>query len=153
LRKSHIRDYATEAFRFWAREGSAEAYRAKIWEEAMASRAAGREGRASSGDISKPTESTMILIERRIDEAQAEIMDLEAVDATMRILGGKKASRERLLALRLVYMQDPHRDLEKGEVADRVHQAELLIPASAATIYRWLSDARITFALERKLRL
>jgi hypothetical protein len=90
--------------------------------------------------------------EQAIEQAAAEICDIEAVERTIYILENTIGGNNIIKALKMVYMAEPHRDPQRGEISERVHKAELFIPASEKTIYRWLSTARRVFADERGLR-
>ena len=149
MRKTHYRDYATEAFRFWAVEGPAEKYKQRLWEEAVQ-----RQNRIEGGSgISCPSEAAIIRTEQELEDAEATIADLEAVDKTLVELQTRGNGAAIMEALRVVYMDRPDRELEPGDISARVHKAELTIPASERSIFNWLALARRTFARERKLRL
>lgn len=42
----------------------------------------------------------------------------------------------------MVYMAYADRELVKGEISERIHKAELEIPASERVVYKWLAYAR-----------
>ncbi len=149
MRKNHVRDYATDAFRFYAANGPSEAYIEKIKNEAIEAqhRAEGRSG------ISNPTEAAVRRGQEAIDAAAAEINDLIAVEQTITLIESMKSGNDIMKALRMIYMAEPEKDLEKGEITERVHHAEIFIPASERSIYGWLSMARSIFAKARGLRL
>ncbi|MEA4816889.1 MAG: hypothetical protein VB120_08605 [Lachnospiraceae bacterium] len=149
MKKNHIRDYATEAFRFYARTGSAAKYKQELWDEVIKATNRSNYG----GGIGNPTEAAVSRMEKRLEDARAEIADLEAVERTISTLEKMRNGSEMLLALHLVYMANPHKEIEKGEISERMHQAEVKIPASERQIYRWLSKARYIFATERGLRI
>lgn len=148
MRKTHYRDYATEAFRFLAREGSSQAYKNRIWNEALA-RAAERQ--AGGGGISAPTEAAITRAEAALQSAAAEVQDLEAAEWAILALRGIRG-RDAEKALYAVYMEDPDKELVRGEIHDRVVAASVDIPAGEMTIYRWLGLARDLFAERRGLR-
>jgi hypothetical protein len=150
MRKSCYRDYATDAFRFWAREGGSKKYKDRVWNEAL-KRQQERETSATTG-ISKPTESAVMKAEAELDKHLAELADLEAVEfamAALEALMGYAAVK----ALKIVYMTAPDLDIKRGDIHARVHAAELSIPASERSIYYWLTKARTLFAEKRGLRL
>lgn len=147
--KSHTRDYATAAFRFYALVGGWERYKKKIWDEAV-ERQHKLEG--VKDRISCPTEAAITRAEDAVDAAAAELKDLEAVEKTIIQLERMWNGNDIVKVLKMVYMTEPQRDPERGEISERVHKAELNIPASEKTIYRWLSTARRIFAQERGLR-
>lgn len=148
MRKTHYRDYATEAFRFLAREGSSQAYKNRIWNEALARATERQEG----GDgISAPTEAAITRAEAALQSAAAEVLDLEAAEWAALALRGIRG-RDAEKALHAVYMADPDRELARGEIHDRVVAAAVDTPAGEKTIYRWLGLARDLFAERRGLR-
>jgi len=141
--KDHCRDYATAAFRFYAKVGGQKRYIRDLL-----------------GDIQKqkgfgtinPTEGAMITQERVLEEKAAELADLDAVERTIHIIEQLEESRHTLQVLEFVYFKDAHRELKKGEIENRVHYAELHIPASRRQIFYWLGKARKIFTNERGLR-
>jgi hypothetical protein len=144
--KSHYRDYATAAFRLLAREGSADRYRAKIYNAALARRGEGGTG------LGSPTEAAIMRAEQAVYDTVATIADLEAAEYAVAALEARYGYAARR-ALYMVYMAYADRELVKGEISDRIHRAELEIPASEKTLYRWLAYARRCFAEKRGLRL
>ena len=144
--KSHYRDYATAAFRLLAREGSADRYRAKIYNAALARRGEGGTG------LGSPTEAAIMRAEQAVYDAVATIADLEAAEYAVAALEARYGYAARR-ALYMVYMAYADRELVKGEISDRIHRAELEIPASEKTLYRWLAYAKRCFAEKRGLRL
>lgn len=149
-RKDHIRDYATEAFRFYKSSGGAELYKDKIWNDALIR---SQKSDIKNDSISKPTEAAVMRAQRAVDEAVSAIEDLEAVERTLDIIRGMKSGSAILEAVDTVYFTEPDKDIEKGDIQARVHKAEINIPASERTIYYWLKRARKMFAVERGLRL
>ena len=146
MRKTFYRDYATEAFRLLAREGSAALYRQKVYNTALA-----RRGEAGSG-IGSPTEAAVIRAEQAVYEAEATIRDLEAAEAAVNVLECKYGVAA-VKALKRVYMAEVDRDIKRGEISERVNKAIMNIPASEESIYRWLRFARTSFAKNRGLRI
>lgn len=139
-KRQTYRAYATDAFRFLAREGSKEKYIKKLVEEMQRS--------ISRAGINSPTESSLIHKEQVLRDKAAELFDLEAVEKVMRC-----STKEMRQALEMVCMKDCWKDLEWGDISSRVHYAELHIPASQAQIYRWLAKSCLNFARERGLRI
>jgi len=147
--KNHIRDYATEAFRFYAKINmSADKYKQKIYDEALFNYKKKMKGLG----ISFPVESAIIAAENEVTQKLAEIKDMEAVEMTMAEL---RASHKMWIirAIEIVYFKDADKELEKGNIHDRAHTAELDIPASERSVYYYLSEARYIFAEHRGLRL
>lgn len=117
MKKDHIRDYATEAFRFYARMGC------PTYKEAEAA-----------------------------TRSAAELYDIVAVGETLKRLEcGDKTYIAR--AVKVVYFVKPDKPLGSGDIEARVTRQSLLAPASERTVYRWLAEARRTFAEIRGLRL
>lgn len=150
MKKNHVRDYATAAFRFYACTGSSVKYKKKIYDEAIARQ---RRLEGNQGSISCPTEAAIIHAEDALDAAAAELKDLEAVEKTIAFIERNRDGNNMMKALEMVYMAEPLKNIEWGEISERVHHAEINIPASEKTIYRWLSLAVMTFAKERGLRV
>lgn len=137
--KDHIRDYATEAFRFYARWGDKETYVKYLVADLQRQKGTG---------LCSPTEAALMHKEQVMREHYAEIADLDAVGTALKIL-----DRDVRQAVEMVYFFKPYEDLEWGDIKDRVHYAELHMPASESSIYRWLAKARRVFAEERGLRV
>jgi hypothetical protein len=157
--KNHVRDYATEAFRFYAKINmSADAYKQKIYDEALFN----YKKKMKGSGISFPTESAIIAAENEVTQKLAEIKDMEAVEMTLDELRAHSISMnnfgridqiETIKAIKIVYFTDPNKELQKGDIQDRVHIAEISIPASERSIYYYLAKARELFALNRGLRI
>lgn len=147
--KSHIRDYCTAAFRFYAQNGkSCEDYRQKIYDEAVLNCA----NRQSQSGISRPTEAAIIRAEQEVENKFAEIKDMEAVEMTLAELSVSPRGKGIVEAIKMVYFADPEKELEKGDIYTRVQKAAIKIPAGERTVYNWLGTARKLFAEKRGLR-
>jgi hypothetical protein len=149
--KDYLRDYATAAFRFYAKNGmSAEKYKENIYNQAMEDMKK-REIRVKDG-ISKPTEAAITRAENAVDEKIAELKDIEAVE---KVLAELKGTRRAYIvqAIEIVYFNEPGKDIELGDIQDRVNVATIAIPASQRSIYYWLRQARELFAYQRGLRV
>lgn len=143
MAKDHVRDYATAAFRFLARWGSRDTYVTYLLADLQCQRGSG---------IGSPTEAEIMHKEAVMREYAAELADLEAAERALenlRVTGYFDVVK----AVKMVYLEAPHKELERGDIKKRVHHAELHIPASESTIYRWLAKARRMFAEERGLRV
>ncbi|MCB2297781.1 hypothetical protein [Clostridium tagluense] len=146
--KDYLRDYVTAAFRFYAKnDKSAEKYKKKIYIQALEEGMI-REGGKSG--VSKPTESAVIAAERAVSLKIAEIRDMEAVEKVIAELDVKRR-RDIIKAIEYVYFSNPEKDIE--DIKAKVHHAEIFIPASERSIYRWLRQSRDLFAVERGLRV
>ena len=145
--KDHLRDYCTESFRFYAKVGGVKGYIEKLVEDY------GKKLSSGSKDTS-PTEGALIIKERILREHAAEFADLEAVEKVMYLLEMTPHNRGKVKqCVEIVYFTDSWRELIKGDIQERVHKAELRLPASKRQIYIWLKQARELFAVERGLRL
>lgn len=149
--KTHYRDYATEAYRLHARLGSAAAYKRRVLAEALARRAESG-GSVGSAGPGSPTEAAVVRAEAALAETEGTIRDLEAVERAMERIGRMRGGTCILRAVREVYEAEADRPIERGEIARRVDRLSVGLPASPATIYRWLGLARKIFAEERGLR-
>lgn len=148
--KDHIRDYATEAFRFYAKNGkSAEKFKQKIYIEAL-EEIKKRETSVKDG-ISKPTEKAIIAAEEAVSERISEILDMEAVDKVLAEFDVRRKVINK--AIEIVYFTDPDKELQSGDIKNRVVKASVEIHADERSIYRWLKKARELFAYQRGLRI
>ena len=145
MKKDNIRDYATEAFRFYAINNyNADKYKNKIYCEALEY----QQKKEGISGISKPTESVIIYAENAIQQKLSEIYDMEAVEDVVKIL--ESENKDKLKALKIVYLR-PEK-IERGDIQKRVIKAENEIPAGQNTVYRYLREARYIFAELRGLR-
>lgn len=80
-------------------------------------------------------------------DMRAEFEDIIAVEKTL-----QRLTQPQRQAVELVYFINPEQPLERNDISERVHRAELEIPASERSIYGWLYRARKIFAEERGLR-
>ena len=81
------------------------------------------------------------------------ILDIMAVEKTLRALENLREGEEMLKALKLVYFPMPERDFKKGEISSRVQLAANAIHVSEPTVYRLLNGAMVNFAENRGLRI
>lgn len=144
MKKDHIRDYATEAFRFYAKTGGSEKYIEHIIQDLQ---------KQQGNGVCSPTESALISKEKAIEARSAEFADLRAVDKVLSILDMSKQGKFIREAMEYVYFKDCDKEVEKGDISSRIHNAEINIPASERQIYYWLKKARMLFAEERGLRI
>ena len=145
--KTHYRDYATEADRLHARLGSAAAYKRRIYVEAQQRQAQGGSG------VGSPTEAAVLRGEAAVAQKESVWRDLEAVERAIERIASRRNGDCILRAVREVYQVHSETPLERGEIADRVIQLSMEMPASPRSIYGWLSLARDVFAEERGLRM
>ena len=144
MKREHYRDYAIEAFRFYARTGkTVDQLRDEMLEDPVNK----AEYELRGGDISKPTEYELLHIQEMLGHREGELLDLIAVEKTLNQL--QQLERE---AVNMVYMKDATMKIERGDIQNRVSIASVNIGASESQIYRFLRKARNVFCLERKLR-
>lgn len=148
MKKDHIRDYATEAFRYYSFMGKPhkEDLEKKYYQEALEEYQ--RRQQMGGSGISKPTEQAVMYAEGIIRQKQAELWDILAVEKTMAQLHTWERQ-----AVEIVYFPHAQRDMKKNEISDRVNKASIQIPVDERTVYRYLKKARNIFAYERGLRI
>ncbi|MGI6201621.1 MAG: hypothetical protein ACOYJA_12710 [Christensenellales bacterium] len=147
--KSNYRDYAVSAFRFFAEVGSSRAYRETILAGVAQTSA---DGPAAKG-YGSPTEAQVMRDEAALDNARAELADLEAVERTLDRIDRLPEAVTTRKVLRMVYMDRPGEPFEPGDVSDRIVRASRECMMSEASVYRLLARARRFFAEERGLRI
>lgn len=151
MKKDHIRDYATEAFRFYALIGiSAIEYREKIRKEAI-NTVVKRMGKTSKGG--SPTEAQLIYADKAVEEKISGIEDLEAIEKTIKEFEADAFTKAIIIPLiKTVYFTEPRKELKKGDIRNRVLKACDDLNISESTAYRYLKRARLLFAHNRGLR-
>jgi hypothetical protein len=147
--KDHLRDYATSAFVFYAKVGGKEKYIEKLMDDLKKNEIKRRREKG----MGSPSEAAIINAEKVIESRKAEFDDISAIEKTLQMLDYCHNGHDIKLAIEYVYFKDCWKDLEKGDIQDKVHYAEIQIPACERNIYRWLKKARETFAEERGLRI
>lgn len=145
MKKDHLREYCTEAYRFYAKSGGVKGYLDKLFIDYCRNN--------PPVGASSSVEGTLIKKENILREHAAEFADLEAVEKTLYLLGYCLNSGKIIKCIEMIYFKDCWKDIEMGYIPERVHEAELQLPASRRQIYIWLKQARELFAKERGLRL
>lgn len=147
MKKCHYRDYATEAFRFYAAKGkpSYRTLKAQYMAEALGNYQ--REHEKGCG-IGKPTEAAVIYAEKQVEKKTAELLDILAVEKVY--YTSKRTVRE---VIEIVYFMDAIEPLRKGDISDRVTKASLETFTSERGVYAILKAVRLRFAEERGLRV
>ena len=142
MKKDEVRDYATAAFRFWARHGC------PTYEEA-AERIRQRALRKARG--SDPAKA-LAYAEAEVEKASAGLCDIMACSQVFETL--TETGRGVICdAVRAVYMVDPWRAPKRGELSRRVLAFAYETPLSERQVYLYLRQARELFALARGLRI
>lgn len=147
MKKDHIRDYATEAFRYFAAKGKPSYRTLKAQYMAEALEDYQREHEKGSG-IGKPTEAAVIYAERQVEKKMAELLDILAVEKVY--YTSKPLVRE---VIEIVYFTDAEEPLRKGDISARVCKASLETFTSERGVYAILKAVRLKFAEERGLRV
>lgn len=150
MKKSHLRDYATNAFRLYAAEGKPthDELRERIFRRILAEITPPE---VSGGGVSNPTEQEIMAAEKRLDDYAAYLQDIAAVERTVDILQRDMRGKLVLDCLELVYFEDPDKPIRKGDIQDRVVRAARRLYISEETVYRMLRKTVRIFALERGL--
>lgn len=141
--KSHIRDYATEAYRFYARVGGKGKYLRQLQDEYGKGRGV--------GVVSLP-EGVLVTKEKILELHAAEFADLEAVERAIYLASLSVSGTEMKKCIEVVYFQGCWEE-QRGWMSRRIERAVKEIPASDRQVKRWLKQARQIFALERGLRI
>lgn len=129
---------------------SAEKYKQKIYDEALFD----YKKKMKGSGISCPTEAAIIAAENEVTQKLAEIKDLEAVEMALAEIRAKSHGNKAIVqVIEYVYFKDADKELQKGDIHNRVHFAEINIPASERSIYYYLSEVRTIFAEHRGLRI
>ena len=148
MKKELYRDYAVEAFRFFAREGGYEAFKTRLLVE-LPQR---KEPRTHSG-VSKPVEALTVKWEKAMEENAGALQDLQAVERLLQHLQTLPLAKDMRFALEEVYFEQPCRPLAKGELLNRVRYVATQRYVSERTVFSWLQAMRREFSKIRGLRL
>lgn len=150
MKKDTIRDYATEAFRFYASCGklSANDIKERIYKTIAEDYRRVKEVNIKDSNFFDSTAIKAIQIDEEVSRLKAEFEDIIAAEKTL-----ERLSHNERQAVDIVYFTDANKPICKNDISSRVHKAELIIPASESTIYRYLKKARTIFARERGLRI
>lgn len=141
MKKDHNRDYATEAFRYWAAVGC------PTYENAL-----GRIiKRAQEKAKGQPAEVKAAFIDACIEQRMGALLDIKACDECFKYLNahGKECVCS---AVREVYMAFPRKRLARGELSGRVVRFGMDNYYSSAQVYRFLEEACDRFVENRGLR-
>lgn len=134
MKKDNIRDYAVDAFRYYASLGcpkNKQAARFALQRNNLKRKLSSAELRAS----------------------EAELSDLYAVLDTVAAIAELENGADILEVLQNVYFANPVHDVRRGEIESRVLFTTFKSNISSATAYRYLALCRRMFAMARGLRL
>lgn len=151
MKKDHTRDYATEAFRYYARLGKPrfEDVKEKIYLEAIEQ---SKKNELKTNNICSPTELAMMRADKAVIEKKGELEDILAVEETLKQLAYEYNGKEMLEVIERVYFIQPNKPIEKGELKNRVLAAIEEMHIGERTAWRYLAKARNIFAENRGLR-
>jgi hypothetical protein len=156
MRRDRNRDYATDAFQFSAQVGGYDKYHASLHDrltKEVAEHFQGPECPSDGGEISDPEQAAHEHYNILIAQYEPELLDLQAVKETERLLIAMGHESTKWAAVKAVYQRDLNVELSGEIVADFVYTASREIFASPSSIYDWLYDARAIFTLYNKRRL
>jgi len=122
MKKDHYRDYAVDAYRYYAVCGQPDA----------------AELRSARSTLSW--------------EQRSALSDLEAVCRVLDRLYTEPDGQRYRRCLELVYFSQPHRALSRGVITERVSRAASELCIGQTTVYRMLHRLRLMLAIERGLR-
>lgn len=150
MKKDFIRDYATEAFRYYASIGKTfEEIKEEIYKIAIEE---SKKTEIKTNNICSPTELALMRAEKEVIEKKGELEDILAVEETIKQLAHERNGVEIKKAIELVYFVAPEKEFERNEFSSRVLNAAKEIHCDERTIYRYLGKARNMFAENRGLR-
>lgn len=156
MRRDRNRDYATDAFQFYAAVGGYEKY-SKALHEQLTKEVAEYYQRSEvpAGDTMPvdPQAAAQARYTKLAALYEPDMLDLKAVDETIELMEMRLWHKTRVAAVRHVYQKEPNIQLSGEILMDFVYAASREIFASPSSIYDWLYDARAIFAWKRKLRL
>lgn len=142
MKKDFIRDYATEAYIYWARHGC------PSYQEAVERIRSAALRKAYAADPQKAS----AYADAEVDKASAGLCDILACAEAFRIL---RESGKGLVcdAVKAVYMHDPWKKPKQHEISGRVVKFAMNAHVSERQVWYYLDEARKTFALMRGLRV
>lgn len=139
--KDNIRDYATDAFRYWASVGC------PTYEEAIARIVK----KAESEAVGQPEGTRAAFVDARLNKHMGELGDIRACNECFEYM--KAHGKECVCsAVREVYMVCPRKRPARGELSGRVLRFAIDNYYGEAQVYRFLREACEVFAEKRALR-
>lgn len=146
MRKDRITDYATAAFKDYAKLGgqTSKTYADKRYNFAALTAAENIGVDAPKNNVG----AAIAAAERQKEENAPLLADMAAVEHTFERLKNKQHIID---AVKAVYMTEPFRPLSQREIGRRVINFAVNYPADVRTVYKWLKQARQLFAYYRGL--
>ncbi len=142
MKKSHIRDYAVNAFRIYAANG----------EKTYALMRRDIYDRSLTEQLEKGVDvySAMVFARQTIQRKMPMLLDIRAVEQMISLLEYSQKC-DVVDALRAIYFVEPRRPLKNGEISNRVIRYATDYPCSPERIWRQLRYAQETFGRFRGL--
>lgn len=150
MQKDIIRDYATEAFRYYAACGkiSAEDIKAQIYKTIAEEGKKEKEINIKGNGYTDLTALKAMKADDEMMRLKAQFEDIIAVEKTL-----SRLTSDEKKAVDIVYFTNAKQPLRRGEISNRVHKAETELFISERNIYYMLKRVRTIFAYERGLRI
>lgn len=141
MKKDFTRDYATAAFRMWAKHGcpTYDEIEEKIKKQAI----------ARAGNVS-PLKA-LAFADAEINKRSAMLCDIMACEKTFAVLDEHRKYISD--AVRAVYMTEPGEELRTNDITSRVVKYSMKSHVCERQIYRYLRFARELFCGFRGLRI
>lgn len=147
MRKDRITDYATAAFKDYAKYGATSRELAsKLYSRAALTAAEHIGVEAPKNNVG----AAIAAAEKTTEECAPLLADMEAVERTFEHLKNKGHIID---AVKAVYMAEPFQPLSQREIGRRVINFAVNYPADVRTVYKWLKQARQLFAFYRGLNV
>ncbi len=143
--KNNIRDYTVSAFEFYSVMGKPESddFKNRVYEYAQS--------KYENDPFLSETQKA-INIQNLFKSMQPAIADICAVNEFLQKITHRPSGAFIKKAVETVYMTNSKTGFSPGDYSMLVHKAEFALPASEATVYRYLAAAREDFAALRGLR-
>lgn len=142
MKKEFIRDYATDALRYWAKEGK------PSYEEAV--ERIRKKAIRRAGDVDP--QKALAFADAELEKRSSALADIMACAELWRVL--RENGRGYICdAVEAVYFAEPYRALRRGEITGRVRRFATEAYVGETTVYNWLADARRLFAVMRGMRI
>lgn len=143
--KNNVRDYAVSAFEFYSMMGKPEdeEFKNRVYRYACSK---------YENDVFLSESQKSVNIQNLFKSMQPAIADVVAVNEFLQKITHRPSGAFIKKAVETVYMTNSKKGFSPGDYSMLVHKAEFEVPASEATVYRYLAAAREMFADIRGLR-